>query len=296
MQSNKPDPEAEEANLAKFKDAVANNPTVPFILEDQQMISVEQLNDARHGLTVHGGNLTHPNSTEEGVTGDKVLQDIELFGSPGSGLGPFKAVFSKDGWGWVDNMGDMHLGTPMGFKEGQTMNEELAEKIKGYEGPLYAQVTGPWPASKAVQIANVMTDANRKEQEFVNELTEKFNSWGFQSHGMRGTAFAGRFDDLGYLTRADFDMFEGLTETFRTVTWPGLKAGSSDEAVLGLEGDALWWQYLAPQVAGLDFGERWCRWKFGTWVQLEKVLDAIIGLEGDAKLSLDDLLRLSRAA
>lgn len=277
MQSNKPDPEAEEANLAKFKDAVANNPTVPFILEDQQMISVEQLNDARHGLTVHGGNLTHPNSTEEGVTGDKVLQDIELFGSPGSGLGPFKAVFSKDGWAWVDNMGDMHLGTGFGFKEGQTMNEELAEKIKGYEGPLYAQVTGPWPASKAVQIANVMTDANRKEQEFVNELTEKFNSWDIQCHG-------GLSEKVGYLTRADFDMFEGLTETFRTVTWPGLKAGSSDDPL------------AAAQEAGQDFGVRWCRWEFGTWVQLEKVLDAVIGLEGDAKLSLDDLLRLSRAA
>lgn len=273
MQSNKPDPEAEEANLAKFKDAVANNPTVPFILEDQQMISVEQLNDARHGLKVHGGNLSYAHPTEEGVTGDK---DIVLFGSPGGGLGPFKAVFGKGGWAWVDNMGDMYLGTDMGFNQGQTMNAELAEKIKGYEGPLYAQVTGPWPASKAVQIANVMTDANRKEQEFVNELTEKFNSWGCQCHGR--TAWT------GYLTRADFDMFEGLTETFRTVTWPGLKAGSSDDPL------------VAAQVAGQDFGQRWCRWEFGTWAQLEKVLDAIIGLEGDAKLSLDDLLRLSKAA
>jgi hypothetical protein len=280
MQSNKPDPEAEEANLAKFRDAVANDPTVPFILEDQQMISVEQLNDASHGLKVHGGNCalwsSYAHPTEEGVTGDW-RQDIVLFGSPGGGLGPFKAVFSKDGWAWVDNMGDMRLGTAFGFKEGQTMNEELAEKIKGYEGPLYAQVTGPWPASKAVQIANVMTDANRKEQEFVNELTEKFNSWDIQCHG-------GLSEKVGYLTRADFDMFEGLTETFRTVTWPGLKAGSSDDPL------------VAVQVAGLDFGERWCRWKFGTWVQLEKVLDAIIGLEGDAKLSLDDLLRLSKAA
>merc|ERR1711865_1318231 len=33
--------------------------------------------------------------------------------------------------------------------------------LEGYEGPLFAQVVGPWPASKAVQVADVMTEEKR---------------------------------------------------------------------------------------------------------------------------------------
>jgi len=39
------------------------------------------------------------------------------------------------------------------------------------------------------------------------------------------------------------------------------------------------------------------QWKSdASWAQVEKVIDALLGLEGDTKLSFDDLLILSKQA
>jgi hypothetical protein len=124
-------------------------------------------------------------------------KDIEMSGSHGSGVGPF--LCETTGYNMIekDNVCTLKLDVSFDFT-----------LLEGYEGPLYAKVVGPGPASESVQVGLVVTEEKR-----IAHVAEQVH-WEFLSKFKILFAAMDKNQD-GYVSREELEKFIEGPETTR---------------------------------------------------------------------------------
>lgn len=205
----------------------------------------------------------HPDPEKKDVFGDheKLYKDIFIFGSLGSCVAPLKVI--GNGYSFLcDSDGRNTTG-----KDQILLNVQFdCAVLEGYEGPLFAQVVGPWPASKAVQVADVMTEekriahaAEQTHRKFLDQLKIAF------------AQIDSNHD--GYVTQDEVEKTLGGPENVQQIRERMAKAESEMQGVA-------WTFMYAGAALSMD----------GVPSEADvKKLQALLALKGDAKLSLNDL-------
>lgn len=215
---------------------------VPIIRESIEGISFNGKDQIR--LNINGDWLTFQDPMEKtGWGGPRTtVKTISVTGTEGSG------EWKYENHGYASACGDT---TAHGIVD--------PECHAGYEGPLFAQVTGPGPASSKVQVGILMTEkdyhtyvAKKDREKLIQELTDQFNQLDANKDG--------------FLTRAGIEEAAGGPEMFAQIKAMYLDMQKRYEA-----GDPNVHQVGGPVVL--------------------KFMEVVFKLDGDDRASLADLLR-----
>lgn len=225
----------------------------------------EESEDGTAFMVISGEGLLYYDPDQKDAFGSRLelRKDIEMSGPPGSGLVPF--LCKTTGHALFCAPDDRCKGAPFLLQVHVTFDVALLE---GYEGPLFAQVVGPWPACESVQVAQVMTEEKRllqvaeeKHLQFLDKLKILFGAIDLNKDG--------------YVTRQAVETFmegpEEVTKNRNTLADPKTSYGCISQIFMGAG------IYSLAMPSAQDV----------------KKLDALLALEGDAKLSLDDLSIMS---
>jgi len=222
-----------------------------IIKESLEPICFNGKDGARKDLDITGDAITFYDPKKKDVFGhpENATKTFSLTGSEGSGVGPFE--YETHGY--------------CGYGNTFTISGFIDPKFPvGYEGPLFAQVTGPGPASSKVQVAIVMTQkdlsaaiAKKDRDKLISDLTEQFNPMFPKKDG--------------FLTHAGMEELMGGPEKVVEMTAMFAEMKRKYEA-----GDPN--IHLIGGPAGL------------------KIMEAILALKGEDRVSLADLLRLADLA
>jgi hypothetical protein len=236
---------------------------VAAIVECFQKVSCKLLKQMQ-SIAVQGEGIMYYDLDPEkkDTFGDRTMymKDIVMSCSLGSGVAPIMG--ETTGYNLL-NAGDDRNTT------GKDMMVNMVkfdfDLLDGYEGPLFAQVVGPWPASKAVQVAEVVTEEKRiahEEAETHRKFLEKLK-----------IAFA-QIDSNhdGYVTQDEVEKALDGPERVKEIREKMSDAQGKMEGVFSTFLSAGAGMFMdVPSEADV------------------KKLQALLALEGDAKLSLDEL-------
>lgn len=283
---------------------------VPSIVEYFTKVSVEFLKETNFGsfvITGEGLMYYDPDPEKKDAFGERntLTKDIEISGSSASGLAPF--ILKTTGYNLLNASDDRNT---TGKDQLSIFVEFDVAMLEGYEGPLYAKVVGPGPASECVQVGLVMTEEKR-----IAHLAEQAHLEFLSDFKI---VFAAMDKDQdGYVSREDFEKFvagpeitrEQIEEDLKSYTreqieqyCPQFSDAEKIEEFLekqkdkGAEARRGYIAAMAdPEKAGQAiyeiFQSAGCYLKGYNLLgaqDLEKIT-AVLALEGDAKLSLDDL-------
>lgn len=294
--------------MGAFEDVALKE--VPSITEYFTKISVEFLKETNFGsLVISGEGLLYydPDPEKKDAFGERMTltKDIEISGSSVSVLAPF--ILKTTGYNLLNASDDRNT---TGKDQLSLFVEFDGAMLEGYEGPLYAKVVGPGPASECVQVGIVVTEEKRiahlAEQahlEFLNDFKIVFAAMDKDQDGCVSREDFEKLIEGPEITREQIEeSLASLTREQIEQYYPQFSDAEKIEKFLekqkdrGAEARRGYIAAMAdPEQAGQAiyeiFRSAGCYLKGYKMLgarDLEKI-SALLALEGDAKLSLDDL-------